>query len=222
VKLFAAEKLEERQFDKINNNILTSASRAKIARGLFMAGISLSVNTSLFSVLYFGGSLVGSNDLTIGSLASFALYSGFMGLGFSQLSSVFGDLRRTRESSKTLFELLEDPPNLEKSPKQNKLKSVKGDIKFDCVSFCYPSRPENLVLRDFTLNVKPGEVVAIVGRSGAGKSTTAALLTKLFSPSGGTIFLDGVDLATLDTSWLRRQIGVVNQVRKCNVNFFLS
>jgi ABC-type multidrug transport system fused ATPase/permease subunit len=210
VKLFAAEEQEQNQFDEINKQILANASRAKRARGLFMGGLSFSINCSLFSVLYFGGSLVGKNELTIGSLTSFALYSGFMGLGFSGLSSCFSELKKTRESSSALFSLLELPPADEKNCKET-LDQVKGLIRFEKVSFAYPSRPDALVLDGLDLEIQPGQVVAIVGKSGAGKTTIASLITKIIAPTHGAVTLDGVDIQSLSSSWLRKQIGVVNQ-----------
>ncbi|KAJ0406526.1 hypothetical protein ATCC90586_003505 [Pythium insidiosum] len=213
VKLFAAEQYEAQQFDNVNTTILKNASRAKRARGLFMGGLSLSINCSLFSVLYFGGSLVGSNELTIGSLTSFALYSGFMGLGFSQLSSCFSEIRRARDSSAVLFKLLETTPMPEEQhgPRGEMLDTVEGHIRFEDVSFSYPSREDIVVLDKLTLDIHPGEVVAIVGKSGAGKSTVASLITKILTPTSGKVTLDGVDIELLDTAWLRKQIGVVNQ-----------
>lgn len=208
VKLFAAEPHEHERFAAINKRILANARRAKVARGVFMGGLSFSINCSLFSVLYFGGSLIGSNELTMGSLTSFALYSGFMGLGFSGLSSWVGELKKTRASSEALFELLSLP---KPADGERKLAHVEGHIRFDKVSFAYPSRPDTLVLDGLELEIHPGEVVAVVGRSGAGKSTIASLLTKILTPTSGSVTLDGVDTRELSTSWLRQQIGVVNQ-----------
>uniref|UniRef100_K3WZB9 Uncharacterized protein n=1 Tax=Globisporangium ultimum (strain ATCC 200006 / CBS 805.95 / DAOM BR144) TaxID=431595 RepID=K3WZB9_GLOUD len=210
VKLFAAEEQEQQEFEKINKLILANAARAKRARGLFMGGLSFSINCSLFSVLYFGGSLVGQNELTIGSLTSFALYSGFMGLGFSGLSSCMSELKKTREASSALFSLLELPLSREHDGKET-LAEVKGHIRFEKVSFAYPSRPDALVLDGLDLDIQPGQVIAIVGKSGAGKTTIASLITKMISPTHGAVTLDGVDTKTLNTSWVRKQIGVVNQ-----------
>ena len=210
VKLFSAEQDELRHFDTINKDILKNAKRAKRARGMFMGGLSLSINCSLFSVLYFGGSMVGSGELTIGTLTSFALYSGFMSLGFSGLSSCLSEMKKTRMSSETLFDLLSLPPATDG---ENTLASVTGRVSFNNVSFAYPSRPNILVLNRLNMEIVPGEVVAIVGKSGAGKTTIVSLMSKLIKPTSGTITLDGVDIATLKASWLRKQIGVVNQVR---------
>lgn len=210
VKLFAAEELEQQRFDEINRQILKDASRAKRARGIFMGGLSFSINCSLFSVLYFGGSLVGKNEMTIGSLTSFALYSGFMGLGFSGLSSCMSELKKTRESSSALFSLLELPAADDNDGKHT-LEQVKGHIRFEKVSFAYPSRPDALVLDGLELEILPGQVVAIVGKSGAGKSTIASLITKIIAPTHGAVTIDGVDIHTLSSTWLRKQIGVVNQ-----------
>lgn len=210
VKLFAAEEQEQQRFDEINKLILKNASRAKRARGIFMGGLSLSINCSLFSVLYFGGSLVGKNEMTIGSLTSFALYSGFMGLGFSGLSSCMSELKKTRESSSALFSLLELPATDENDGKRT-LEQIKGHIRFEKVSFAYPSRPDALVLDGLDLEILPGQVVAIVGKSGAGKTTIASLITKIIVPTHGAVTIDGVDVQTLSSTWLRKQIGVVNQ-----------
>ncbi|TYZ61699.1 hypothetical protein PybrP1_005711 [[Pythium] brassicae (nom. inval.)] len=130
VKLFAAEEQELQAFEETNRRILANAARAKRARGAFMGGLSLSINCSLFSVLYFGGSLVGKNELTIGSLTSFALYSGFMGLGFSGLSSCLGEVRKTREASSALFRLLELPAAAEHEGTKV-LGQVEGHVRFE-------------------------------------------------------------------------------------------
>ncbi|KAL4176962.1 hypothetical protein KRP22_001898 [Phytophthora ramorum] len=208
VKLFSAEQDELDHFEKINKGILANAKRAKRARGMFMGGLSLSVNCSLFSVLYFGGSLVGSGELTIGTLTSFALYSGFMGLGFSGVSSCLSEMKKTRMSSEALFDLLSLPPATDG---EGTLASVKGHVRFNHVSFAYPSRPDIVVLDRLNLEINPGEVVAIVGKSGSGKTTIASLMSKIIKPTSGSVTLDGVDIATLKASWLRKQIGVVNQ-----------
>ncbi|GMF30852.1 unnamed protein product [Phytophthora lilii] len=208
VKLFSAEQDELDHFEKINKGILANAKRAKRARGVFMGGLSLSINCSLFSVLYFGGSLVGSGELTIGTLTSFALYSGFMGLGFSGVSSCLSEMKKTRMSSEALFDLLSLPPAADG---EGMLATVKGHVRFNNVSFAYPSRPDILVLNRLNMEINPGEVVAIVGKSGAGKTTIASLMSKIIKPTSGSVTLDGVDISTLKASWLRKQIGVVNQ-----------
>lgn len=208
VKLFSAEQDELDHFEKFNSSILANGKRAKRARGVFMGSLSLSINCSLFSVLYFGGLLVGSGDITIGTLTSFALYSGFMGLGFSGLSSCMSEMKKTRTSSKALFDLLSLPAAVDGN---NTLPTVKGHVRFNNVSFAYPSRPHMLVLDRLNMEIKPGEVVAIVGKSGAGKTTIASLISKIIKPTSGMVTLDGVDIATLNASWLRKQIGVVNQ-----------
>ncbi|KAG1692831.1 hypothetical protein DVH05_024445 [Phytophthora capsici] len=219
VKLFSAEQDELNHFEKINTGILANAKRAKRARGVFMGGLSLSINCSLFSVLYFGGSLVGSGELTIGTLTSFALYSGFMGLGFSGVSSCLSEMKKTRMSSEALFNLLSLPPAKDG---EGRLAAVKGLVRFNNVSFAYPSRPDILVLDRLNMEINPGEVVAIVGKSGAGKTTIVSLMSKIITPTSGTVTLDGVDIATLQASWLRKQIGVVNQVCIVVAVWFLS
>lgn len=172
----------------------------------------MSVNLSLYSVLYFGGSLVAKNEMTIGSLTSFALYSGFMGLGFSKLASCVGDFKRMRRSSQSLLNLLKFSPSSKEVQSNETLTPVQGSVEFRNVCFYYPSRPEIMVLKNISLEITPGEIVAVVGKSGSGKSTLASLITKLIEPVDGEVYLDGKNIASLDTIWLRRQIGVVIQV----------
>lgn len=212
VKLYTAETYEEKIFSKKNQQVLVTAMKAKAAQGLFMGGLSMSVNLSLYSVLYFGGSLVAKNEMTIGSLTSFALYSGFMGLGFSKLASCVGDFKRMRRSSQSLLNLLKFSPSSKEVQSNEKLTPVQGSVEFRNVCFYYPSRPEIMVLKNISLEITPGEIVAVVGKSGSGKSTLASLITKLIEPVDGEVYLDGKNIASLDTIWLRRQIGVVIQV----------
>ncbi|KAL0584341.1 hypothetical protein ABG067_005842 [Albugo candida] len=211
VKLYTAETYEEKIFSKKNQQVLVTAMKAKAAQGLFMGGLSMSVNLSLYSVLYFGGSLVAKNEMTIGSLTSFALYSGFMGLGFSKLASCVGDFKRMRRSSQSLLNLLKFSPSSKEVQSNETLTPVQGSVEFRNVCFYYPSRPEIMVLKNISLEITPGEIVAVVGKSGSGKSTLASLITKLIEPVDGEVYLDGKNIASLDTIWLRRQIGVVIQ-----------
>nr|CCA25404.1 ATPbinding Cassette (ABC) Superfamily putative [Albugo laibachii Nc14] len=211
VKLYTAETYEEKVFRGKNRQVLKTALKAKAAQGLFMSGLSISVNLSLYSVLYFGGSLVARKEMTIGALTSFALYSGFMGLGFSKLASCVGDFRRVRQSSQSLLKLLKSLPSSIEAQGNEKVPSIQGHVAFRNVSFYYPSRPELMVLKNISLEINPGEIVAVVSKSGSGKSTLASLMTKLIEPVSGGVYLDGKNISSLDTIWLRRQIGVVIQ-----------
>ncbi|KAF0687705.1 Aste57867_20574 [Aphanomyces stellatus] len=168
-----------------------------------MGGLSLSINISLASVLWVGGSIIGNGALTTGELASFMMYSGFMCLGFAQLSTLAGKIRSTNDATQVLFDLLNDAPPTHSTAT---IEAVHGALAFDRVVFAYPDHSP--LFREFSWAVPAGAMVALVGASGAGKSTLANILTRLVTPAGGRVLLDGVDIATLDKTFLRRTIGM--------------
>ncbi|OQR94447.1 ATP-binding Cassette (ABC) Superfamily [Achlya hypogyna] len=210
VKLCAQEAHEIAVFEAETALVASTARKYHAAEGFFMGGLSLSINASLSSVLWIGGSIVGAGDLTTGGLTSFLLYSGFMCLGFSQLSTLASKVRTTNESTAALFNLIDDNVIGNTTP-GTAMPLLHGPLVLDHVSFQYPSRPEAPVLRDCCWAVPAGSMVALVGASGAGKSTIAALLTKLVAPAAGRITLNGFALADIDTTYLRQRIGMVRQ-----------
>jgi len=161
-------------------------------------------------VLYYGGTLVAKEKMTVGSLTSFAMYSATMGLGFSGLSQLHAETVKSMASAHRVFELIDRVPAVDQDV-GSQLEKVEGEMELREVHFTYPSRPEVEVLRGLNLRLHKGEVLAVCGASGGGKSTIGGLLTRLYEPSTGQVLLDGVDVATLKASWLRSQIAVVNQ-----------
>jgi ATP-binding cassette subfamily B protein len=165
---------------------------------------------SVSAVLWFGGRMVMAGDLTVGELASFILYTLIVAMSLSALAGLWADFARARGASERVFELLDRAPVVDAGGGAT-LDHVKGMVEFGGVGFAYPVRPEVEVLHDVTLRLEPGRVAALVGPSGGGKSTIAALLLRLYDPGEGAIRLDGHDLRSLDASWLRTRIGTVAQ-----------
>lgn len=168
-------------------------------------------NVIIVSVLYYGGSLVTSNELTVGALTSFILYAGYTAISLGGLSSFYTNLNKGVGSATRIWEIFdrkyEIPYDKGIIPDHPPI----GDIKFENVAFTYPSRPTSQILNDFTLHIKPGTVTAVVGRSGSGKTTITSLLLRLYDPNQGRVIFDGLDLKELSPTYLRKHIGAVNQ-----------
>ncbi|MEE2752091.1 MAG: ATP-binding cassette domain-containing protein, partial [Myxococcota bacterium] len=159
--------------------------------------------------LWFGGNMLVEGTLSIGELTSFLLYTLTVAFSLSALSSLYEDFMKALGASERVFELMDRTPTIESGTE--KPTAIKGHIRFEHLDFAYPSRPDLPVLQDLDLELRPGEVVALVGHSGSGKSTVAALLSRLYDPQAGHIQMDSHPYETLDVNWVREQVGVVSQ-----------
>jgi ATP-binding cassette subfamily B protein len=155
---------------------------------------------------------VASGKLSGGSIAAFVMTGGLVAGAFGALTEVYGDLLRGAGAAGRLAELLAEVPEIRApaSPRALPL-PAEGRLVFDHVEFRYPTRPEVKALNDFSLAVKPGEVVAIVGPSGAGKSTIFQLAQRFYDPEGGSVSLDGIPLPAADPADIRNRIAMVPQ-----------
>ena len=162
------------------------------------------------ATLYFGAKLVIDGSLTVGELVAFNMLAGRVSAPVLRLAQMWQDFHQARLSISRLGDILNTPAEPTFNPARAALPAVRGDIAFEHVTFRYRvDGPE--VLHDITLSIRAGQVVGIVGPSGSGKSTLTRLVQRLFVPESGRVLVDGVDLAAVDTTWLRRQIGVVLQ-----------
>lgn len=211
VKIFSRENYENKLFSKELQDALAIGYRETKARAIFYGMTGLSGNVIIMSVLYYGGSLVNDGHMTIGALTSFVLYAGYTAISLGGLSNFYTELNKGVGSATRIWEILDRQPTI---PIQGGIVPVdkpRGEILFSNVSFNYPTRAEADVLTNLSMKIEAGKITAVVGRSGSGKSSLAALLIRLYDPQSGTILLDGRNLKELDPSWLRRNIGAVNQ-----------
>ena len=149
-------------------------------------------------------------DLTVGQLVAFNMLSGRVSSPVLRLAQMWQDFQQARISIDRLGDILNTPREIEMQAARAELPPIRGEITFEHVTFRY--RPDTATaLTDINLTIRPGEVIGVVGPSGSGKSTLTKLVQRLYSPEGGRILIDGVDLRQVDTTWLRRQIGVVLQ-----------
>jgi ATP-binding cassette subfamily B protein len=183
-----------------------------------MGSVTLGINFALLGVLGYGGVLVLEQQMSVGDLAAFSLYSLFVGGSATGLATAYGDLMQAAGAADRVFALTTDEKAEAECGEMQKAgfgllrpEVVRGELQFDDVSFAYPTRPDAPVLLSLSLTVQPGEMVAVVGGSGGGKSTLLALLTALYAADAGSVRFDGHAIAALDTTWLRDQIGVVAQ-----------
>ncbi len=212
VQAFTLEELQSRRYGgAIEDSFATALRRTRVRALLTAMGITL-VFAGITFVLWLGAHEVLAGTMTGGQLAQFLLYAGFVGSSAAALTEMWGEVQRAAGAMERLDELLRAQPAI-MAPAQplEWPKRVRGAIRFDNVTFHYPSRPETAALDGFSLEVEPGETIALVGPSGAGKSTAFQLLLRFYDPDSGQVVIDGRRLADADPVRVRAQIGLVPQ-----------
>jgi len=161
-------------------------------------------------VVWYGGTLVIRKEMTSGTLMSFLIYTLSIALGFATISSVFGELMKAIGAAERIFEIVDEVPKIPTSGGR-KMNHVEGNISLKNVTFSYPTKSDKPVLEDLNLDLRSGQIVALVGKSGGGKSTIVSLIERFYDPDSGSVTLDGTDIRELDPEWYRTQIGFVSQ-----------
>ncbi|MDI1273267.1 ABC transporter transmembrane domain-containing protein [Polaromonas sp.] len=213
VQSYTAEAREAARFDQSTTDAFNTAVRRTAARSVLVAFIIIATSAALLWGLYSGTQAVMRGDITAGHLGQTVVYVIILASATAVLGEVYGDLLRAAGATERLMELLEtrSPVTSPSNPVPAPVVRAGSAIKFEAVNFHYPSRPLQAALSDFSLNVAPGETVAIVGPSGAGKSTVFQLLLRFYDPASGRIELDGVATRDLALHDLRQRIGIVPQ-----------
>ena len=211
VQSFVQEAWEAMRYGRRMDEVVQAAIRRAVVRGVFFAVITFATFGGLAVVLWEGGRLVLAGALTAGTLVQFLLYTVFIAAAVTALTSLFSSYQETVGAARRVFELLETPPTIADAADARPLPApVRGQVAVERVSFRYqPDLP--LALDDVSLTIAPGEVVALVGPSGAGKTTLANLLPRFWDVTAGRITLDGVDTRAVRLAELRRAIGIVPQ-----------
>lgn len=209
VRAFAAERAETARYgEAIQEAFSMARQRAKLG-ATFQGVAGFAAYAAIAAVLWVGGVLTVKGEMTFGALTSFLLYTLTVAFSIGALSGVYEDLMKAVGASERVFQLLDRKPEVVSG--EVRLERVQGEIELKDLTFSYPSRPDVTVLQHVNLTLRPGEVVALVGPSGGGKSTVASLLSRFYDPRDGKVGLDGHDYRTLDAEWLRTQVGVVSQ-----------
>ncbi len=212
VQAFSHEEASRKQFGEMTEtSYLVSLRRIK-TRAILTVIVIFLVFSGIVGVLWMGANDVRNGVMTEGVLIQFVIYSIIMAGSVAALSEIWSELQRAAGATERLVELLNAQDTVNDPGKAKVLtRPVRGEISFDNVNFHYPSRPDTAALDRMTLKVKPGETVAFVGPSGAGKTTVIQMIQRFYDPDAGQVLLDGIDLRELDRADFRNYIALVPQ-----------
>ena len=212
VQSFTQEPQEQRAFAQEVEKAFAVAKRRISQRAVLMGVVILLVFGALSIMLWVGGSDVIDGNMSGGDLGAFIFYAILMATGVASLSEVYGELQRAAGATERLMELLQADNKILVAENANEnAADLPPVLAFNNLTFCYPSRPEQPALRDFSLTIEQGKIVALVGPSGAGKSTVFDLIQRFYDPQHGSVLFGHCDIRQLQPSDLRQQIAVVQQ-----------
>ena len=213
VQSYTAEDRETQRFISSTDNAFATAAKRSLMRSGLVAFIIIATSAALLWGLYQGTQAVAEGRITAGHLGQTVVYVIILASAFAVLGEVYGDLLRAAGATERLMELLgtQSPIASPAKPVIAPMPIAGSAIQFEAVNFHYPSRPQQQALKNFHLNVLPGQTVAIVGPSGAGKSTVFQLLLRYYDPQSGSIVLDGSETRQLALDALRQRVGIVPQ-----------
>jgi ATP-binding cassette subfamily B protein len=209
VTAFGHEQRSVATFAALNDQYYEGAWRAQFATGILMPIMFFVGNVAYVLVAVIGGVLVTRRSLAIGDVQAFIQYTRQFSLPITQLSSIANTIQLTIVSAERVFELLDEPEELADTPDARTIAAPKGDVQFDHINFSY--KPEVPLIEDMSISAARGQMIAIVGPTGAGKTTLVNLLMRFYDVSAGAIRVDGVDIRDLKRGSVRRMFGMVLQ-----------
>lgn len=213
VKAFSNEWFELNRYSSSLKEVVQIAIKNGRFRGLFVSFLLLGVFGAIVLVVWYGAGLMIKGELSFGDLTAFVVYTAFVGGSMAGFADLYSNLQKTVGATQRVREILKSEPEKVKFQDQMARPELRlnGSVKFENIFFSYPSRQEIPVLKNLSFEVQPGEQIALVGASGAGKSTIAALLLKFYEPGSGTIYYDGKPASEYDLTALRGQMALVPQ-----------
>ena len=209
VKAFTNEFYEIGRYTKKTNEVMQIAKKGGRYRGAFASFIIFCLFGSIVAVIWYGVLMINSNELSIGELFTFILYSVFIGASVGGMADIYAKLQKAIGATEHLMDILEEEK--EEIHSTFSADDVNGHIKFHNLSFSYPSRPDVQVLNNLNFEVQRGYNIALVGPSGAGKTTLASMLFGFYKIEDGQISIDGKNIEEYDLHFLRKQIAIVPQ-----------
>jgi len=212
VKAFSNEFFEMKRYRKKTEEIAEIGMKSGKYRGAFSSFIIFGLFGAIVAVIWKGSLLVASGEFAVGDLFSFVIYSVFVGGTIGGLANVFAQIQKFIGATEDLFEIYkEEGEEISEVNEIDPENEIHGQLHFQNLSFAYPSRPEQEVLMDFSVSIAANQLIALVGASGAGKTTLSSLILQLHQPTGGQILFDNRAAVEFPLSVLRRQIALVPQ-----------
>lgn len=208
VKIFSAEPAQASSYKSTIQDCLSIGEKRTVIAAAFSSGMVFIMHSTLMGVAGYGAYLVNAGSLSMGDLTGFVLYGVIVAVSFGFLTSIWEEFAQALAAGERVFELIDSEPELsgDTSPGNSDYA-----VEFDSVSFAYASAPNKSVLSNVSFKVKPGENIALVGISGGGKSTIAALIPSFYQPTGGSVKVFGICTSKIELTKLRDRIAVVTQ-----------
>jgi len=211
IKAYNREGYEQKQFEKESESYRRKKLRLDMVESVFHPILNLLIGLSVIIVIWQGGIMVMNGEITVGNIAEFVVYVAYLTWPVTSLGYTVNRFQKSLASWERIDELLQEEVEIQDDDQtDHQIPEMEGHIEFRNVSFRYPGSEED-ALSDLNMTIQPGEHVALVGRTGAGKSTLVQLIPRLFDPTEGQILLDGIDLKEWPINRLRERIGVVPQ-----------
>lgn len=211
IRISGAEKLVKDRFDELNNAVRVANFKSQFLSGLMQPLMNFIGNLGYVAVCIAGALLTINGQITFGVITAFLIYVRLFEQPLRQIAQGMTQIQSAAAASERVFEFLDEEELEDESSKINRLENIQGNVEFSHVKFAYPSAPDKEIIHDFSIKVKSGQKVAIVGPTGAGKTTLVNLLMRFFEVSGGNIYIDGVDINDLPREAVHSQFGMVLQ-----------
>jgi ATP-binding cassette subfamily B protein len=209
VKSFAQESAEQEKFEQRSERVFVQSVKANRQRALYVPLLSFLPMLAQAAILLVGGRMVAGGDLSLGDFVAFNLFLALLVMPLRQLGMWIGQAQRATASGERIFQVIDEPEEIADADRAPALPAGPGRVVFNRVTFGYD--PERPVLVDVDLELEPGRVVALIGHTGAGKTSLAALVPRFYDVQAGSVSVDGHDVRAVNLTSLRREIGVIAQ-----------